>query len=81
MKETDLFQPVREWLEERGFEVYSEVQPGYGGPRADIVGSCKPIVAVVELKTHLSLALMDQAVSWLGRAHYVYVVVALETNI
>jgi hypothetical protein len=80
LKETDLFPPVKNWLEERGFEVYSEVQPASYDKRADVVGVHESIVAVVEMKTHLSLALMDQAVSWLGRAHYVYVAVPVQSG-
>ncbi len=69
--ETDLFQPVKEWLETGGYEVFSEV-PGHAG-RADVLAICGPIVTVVELKTSLSLALIEQGVRWQQFVHYVYI--------
>ncbi|MCL6599808.1 MAG: hypothetical protein K6T81_13895 [Alicyclobacillus macrosporangiidus] len=57
MKETDLFEPVKKWLEERDFIVYSEVQ---FDRRADVVGRLGNILVVVELKTSLSLDLIEQ---------------------
>lgn len=71
MKEVDLFDPVKDWLEERGYLVYPEVC--YGGARADIVATNHPVVTVVELKTSLSLDVIAQAVRWRGTANYVYV--------
>lgn len=74
MKETDLFQPVKQWLEDGGHTVYSEVSHSlYGGRRADIVAVHGSIYTVVELKTSLSLDLIEQAYSWKKDAHYVYV--------
>ena len=76
VKETDLYEPVKGWLEERGYEVYPEVTFGYGANRADIVAiHDKKIITVVEMKTALSLELIAQAVAWKGYAHYRYVAV------
>ena len=74
-KETDLFPPVKQLFEKWGFDVYSEVQPGWGGKRADVVAVHWPVVAVIELKTRMSLELLDQALGWKGHANYVYIAV------
>ena len=75
MPESDLFAPVKAWLEDRDFTVYSEVAYGYGSKRADVVGARGPLMAVVELKTSLSLALIGQCAEWTRNAHYVYAAV------
>lgn len=77
MIESDLFPPVKTWLEDRDFTVYSEVTPGYGGRRADIVATRGPVLMVVELKTSLSLDLIGQCMRWEPFAHYVYACVPL----
>lgn len=80
LKETDLFQPVKEFMEDIGYDVYSEVDPfalGYScyTGRADIVGLHDNIVTVVELKNSLGLSVIEQAYKWKKHAHYVYVAV------
>lgn len=73
MKETDLFEPVKRLLEESGYTVYSEVE-GPGG-RADVVGVHGAELVVVEMKTSLSLDLMEQGWHWANYAHRVYVAI------
>ncbi|MBO9609180.1 MAG: hypothetical protein J7639_24715 [Paenibacillaceae bacterium] len=75
MKETELFPPLKQWLEERGYDVYAEVGSGRAGGRADIVAVAGPAVAVVEMKVSLSLDLIAQAVRWRPYANYVYVAI------
>ena len=75
MKETDLFPPLKTWLESAGYEVFAEVQSGQGGTRADIVAIQKPIITIVEMKVTLSLDLIGQAVRWKRLANYVFVAV------
>lgn len=75
MKETDLFEPVKKWLEDGGYEVYSEVLMNRSDYRADIVALCKPVVTVVEMKTSLTLELLGQAVRWKGFANYIYIAI------
>ncbi|WCS68471.1 hypothetical protein Goe16_00530 [Bacillus phage vB_BsuM-Goe16] len=75
MKETDLFDPVKRLLEQWGYEVYSEVLAGQGGRRADIVGYMKPASCVVELKTSLTMDLLEQAYRWRNCANYVYIAI------
>ncbi|OZQ81176.1 hypothetical protein [Paenibacillus sp. VTT E-133291] len=71
MRETDLFEPVKYWLEEREWDVYAEVT-GVGG-RADIVGRHGMAVLNVELKVQLSFELLSQAVDRKAYFHYVYI--------
>lgn len=73
LKESDLFEPVKVLLESHGYTVYSEVKGPEG--RADIVATHGPELIVVELKTSLSLDLMEQALNWRHHAQRVYVAV------
>lgn len=70
MKETDLYLPVKAWLQERGFEVKAEVGA------ADVV-ACRagedPVI--VELKVGFSLTLLQQAVARQRISDWVYVAV------
>lgn len=75
MKETELFLPLKKWLEERGHEVYTEVQSKYTGGRADIVAVNGPVITVVEMKVTLSLELIGQAVRWKPFANHIYIAV------
>lgn len=79
MSETDLAAPATRYLQGLGFEVFHEVAPwGGGGRRADVVGLRKsergaPLVYIIELKVSLGLAVMDQAIEWIGAAHWISV--------
>lgn len=75
IKEQDLFDPVKDWLEQNGYEVFSEVSPKRISRRADVVGKCGKAILIVELKTTLSLDLIDQAYYWKKYAHYIYVAI------
>lgn len=70
MKETELYTPVKIWLENQGFEVKSEVGA------ADVV-ACRvgedPVI--VELKTGFSLTLLQQAIARQRLSDWVYVAV------
>ncbi len=80
MKETDLFPPVKTWLESHGYMVYSEVTPNRIGARADVVGITSILTTVVELKQSLSLDLIEQAIDWKPYAHYIYVAIPRRKN-
>jgi len=70
LRETDLYPPVKLWLEGMGFEVKSEVGA------ADVVarqGADEPVI--VELKTGFSLTLLQQAVARQRVTDWVYVAV------
>lgn len=73
MKESDLFEPIKDWLEERGWEVFAEVS-GYEGI-ADIVGRQRKMYCIVEMKTSLSHEVIDQAIRWVGYVHYIYIAI------
>lgn len=79
-REQDLGPPVVAWLEERGFEVYQEVEMHQGGPRADIVGVLGPRLFVVELKKSLGLDVIAQAAHWRRYAHHVAVAVPIRVG-
>lgn len=70
MKETELYGPVKAWLEGQGFDVKAEVGA------ADVV-ACRadedPVI--VELKTGFSLTLLQQAVARQRLSDWVYVAV------
>jgi hypothetical protein len=70
VSETELYAPVKAWLEDRGFEVKAEVGA------ADVVarrGEDDPVI--VELKTGFSLTLLQQAVARQRVSDWVYVAV------
>lgn len=70
MKETELYGPVKAWLEGQGFDVKAEVGA------ADVV-ACRadedPVI--VELKTGFSLTLLQQAIARQRLSDWVYVAV------
>ncbi|MEJ6393980.1 DUF2161 domain-containing phosphodiesterase [Gymnodinialimonas sp. 2305UL16-5] len=71
MRETDLYPPVKAYLEQLGFDVKAEIGP------ADVVGlSPDGDMVVVELKRGFSLALFHQAIARLSVCDSVYVAVA-----
>lgn len=72
MKETELFKPVKDWLDEQGFEVYAEV-PISG--RVDVVGKHNKLLVAVELKTQMNFDLLDQALERKKFFHYVYIAI------
>lgn len=75
LRETDLYEPVKQLLESRGYAVKSEVGA------ADVVacrGDEPPLI--VELKTGFSLALFHQAIERLKLADAVYVAVPRGTG-
>lgn len=80
MKETDLFEPVKAWLEDKGYDVYTEVISHSAGGRADIVAVSGPAVAVVEMKRSLTLDLLAQAARWKLYSNYIYIAVPQGKN-
>lgn len=70
MKETELYAPVKAWLEARGFEVKAEIGA------CDVVacrGGEEPVI--IELKTGFSLALFHQGIDRLRVSDAVYLAV------
>ncbi len=75
MKEEDMYEPIKRWMEERGFTVYPEVECRHRNGRADVVVTNGPLVGVVEMKQSLSLDLIEQALRWRGYAHYIWIAI------
>ena len=69
LRETDLYPPVKAFLEGLGYVVKAEVGP------ADVVGLRGGDMVVVELKTGFSLTLLQQAVARQALSDQVYVAV------
>jgi len=69
LRETDLFAPVRAFLEARGYTVRAEVAD------CDVVGYAAGELVVVELKTRATLELLAQATARQRFADLVYVAV------
>ncbi len=73
VKEETIAGAVVTYLEQQAWDVYQEVE--YVGSRADIVATSGFIVRVVEVKTSLTAALVEQAWGWKPWAHYVHIAV------
>ena len=69
MKETELDEPVRKWLEKQGYSISCEVK------NCDIVARKDDELIIVELKTRFSLDLVYQAVNRKNLTDSVYVAV------
>lgn len=75
MRETDLYAPIKAFLEDRGYDVKAEVAS------ADVVacrGDEDPLI--VELKTGFSLSLIHQAVARLAVSDHVYIAAPRKTG-
>ncbi len=64
MKETELARKVIAWLEEKGWDVYQEVQIRELGPIADIVAIKDGKVWAIECKTAYGSGVLGQADRW-----------------
>jgi hypothetical protein len=71
--EADLAAVVIAWLEALGADVYEEVELQRQGIRADIVARVRAEIWIVETKTSVSLALIEQAMERRRFAHRVYI--------
>lgn|GEM_PF-2474090 len=80
MRESDLYDPIKNWMEQRGFTVYPEVECRHSGGRADIVVINGATVGVVEMKQSLTLDLIDQALRWRGYANYIWIAIPYKKN-
>lgn len=71
--EAELAAVVIAWLEALGADVYQEVELQRQGIRADIVARVGPELWIIETKTSMSLALIEQAMERRSFAHRVYI--------
>lgn len=67
-KEIDLAAKIVGWLNEQHWDVYQEVQFGYGGCVADIVAVRNKILWIIETKTRYGFDVLEQATRW--AVHY-----------
>src|SRR5512136_3413508 len=67
LKETDLYRPVKRFLQRQGYDVKGEIGD------CDVVAIRDGLVLAVELKVQAGLKLLQQAVSRLSCADEVYV--------
>ena len=74
--EAELAADVVKFLAASDWDCFQEVQLEWGSKRADIVCVRGPLLAVVECKQSLSLAVIEQASDWCrGYAHVAYIAV------
>ena len=74
--EAQLVEDAGRWLLADGWDCYFEVAPwGAGAPRADIVATRGPLLAIVECKLTLSMALLEQCRVWAKYAHLTWAAV------
>jgi hypothetical protein len=71
--EAELAAVVVAWLEALGAEVFQEVELVRQGIRADIVARVRAEIWIIETKTSMSLALIEQAMDRRRFAHRVYI--------
>lgn len=72
--ESEMFEPLKVYFEEKGYVVYSEVVLP-GGGRADLVAADDKRIVCVEMKKSLSMDLIDQAIE--RKASFAYVFLAV----
>jgi len=73
LTEVQLAKPIIAYLEERGWDVYQEVL--IYGKIADIVATFGKLTWIVEVKTSLSLKLLEQIYAWRGRANFLSIAI------
>jgi hypothetical protein len=66
--ETEVARPVVNWLQERGYEVYQEVE--YNSWVADIVAVKYNRIWIIECKNTLTLKVIQQAHRWFPFSHW-----------
>lgn len=75
MKESDLFIYLKDYFKcNPDNEIFTEVV-GICGGRPDIVVRNKKLITIIEMKTSLSMDLLEQALNWRYIAHYVYIAI------
>jgi len=78
LTEVEIARPVVEYLDDRGWEIYQEVETLHG--IADIIAVLDKKVWVVEVKNSLSLSLLAQAKRWIHSAHWVSIAIPTKSQ-
>lgn len=73
--ETELFEPIKNYLEKKGFKVYAEVK------KCDIIASCCDIILIVELKKEFNLKLLYQVMDRQKYGDFVYAAIPRPKNL
>lgn len=73
MKESDLYEPIKQHFTDLGFAIYAEVEVRYCGGRVDVVAFNHPAAIAIELKQSLTFDLIDQAMHRKRVFPYVYI--------
>jgi len=71
MTEKELAAKLIVWLQEQQWNIYQEVNYGYGMPVIDIVAVQGNIIWAIETKLSLSMALIEQAYFHIDKANYI----------
>lgn len=81
MQESDLFIYLKDYFLANPLnEIYTEVL-GLDGGRPDVVvRTDKKITTIVEMKTTLSMNLLEQAINWRYKANYIYIAIPEPKN-
>jgi hypothetical protein len=64
MKETELAEPVIDWLQSQNWTIYQEVQFARLGGVADICAERHGILWIIETKTAMTITVLNQASTW-----------------
>lgn len=81
MKESDLFPPLKKWLNAKGFKVYAEVAIPFIGGAVDVVADREDMQCAYELKLCFSGKVIEQAQLNQRNFKYSYIVVPVKINI
>lgn len=73
LKEADLYEPIKDFFQDQGYNVYGEVSLPYGGGRVDVIARSGAAAIAIELKTKLSVDLIEQAIDRQNYFPYVYI--------
>lgn len=75
MKESDLFPYLQDYFQSNPCnEIFTEVV-GLKGGRPDMVIRNQDVITIIEIKTSLSMSLIEQAMNWRYKADYVYIAI------
>ena len=81
MKENDLAKIGKEWIESKGYEVYSEVLHHIGTKRADMICVKDDYYINIETKMSMNLTLFEQTFFWKDKVHESYLLIPSKRKI
>ena len=78
MKESDLYEPIKEYFSDLGYSIYAEVEVRKCGGRVDVVAYNHPAAIAIELKKTLSFDLIEQAIKRRAAFPLIYIAYPLK---